>query len=129
MRALLAVLAAGLSLSSGTTSNVRIVDGSGTLTLPLVGTASNGIFAVGSSAVGPRSPTWCGRKCNCGTGTAQTIETNSGERVEGYVPPSGMRCSCSEVYRCDAEAVGAPRFVDVPSCPSPFILGQLSNGG
>lgn len=53
-------------------------------------------------------PTWCGRKCNCGFGETQTIETEKGERVAGYVPPSGASCSCAEVYRCDPAEVGAP---------------------
>lgn len=63
-------------------------------------------------------PKWCGRKCNCGTGQQQTIETEKGERVTGYVPPSGDHCACAEVYRCDVAEVGAPVSAPSTFCPS-----------
>lgn len=63
---------------------------------------------VGSGVGNAAAPTYCGRKCNCGTGTGATIETDAGERVAGYTPPSGEHCACAEVYRCDAKSAGAP---------------------
>lgn len=103
---MIARLLAVVLLAAGTSDGYLRVDGGG--------------VSVVDGITGKSLPSWCGRKCNCGAGQRQTIETEKGERVAGYVPPNGAHCSCAEVYRCDVEQVGAPTAVDIPYCGNSF---------
>jgi hypothetical protein len=64
------------------------------------GTWSGGVYSV-------PGPSFCGRKCVCGTGNRVKVYY-AGSMVDAVEPPSSDHCTCAEVYQCVPQAEGAP---------------------